>query len=113
MKAPLLKILSSVFAFILTVATAGSIYADTFSFDDVKFVRENSDGSTSKWSQLIFVVSGPRISGRVYRPSISFTLDTSLKTAYRTDIRFKKDWLEDRWYQRQVKKPTWVQVLSI
>ena len=53
MKAPLLQILSSVFAFILTVATAGSIYADTFSFDDVKFVRENSDGSTSKWSQLI------------------------------------------------------------
>jgi peptidoglycan hydrolase-like protein with peptidoglycan-binding domain len=100
MKAPLLKILSSFFALILTVATTGSVYADTFSFDEVKFVRENSDRTyPQKWSQLIFVVTGPRISGRVYRPSISFTLDTSLKNAKRTDIRFREDWLAKRWYQ--------------
>ena len=108
MKIFLLKILSSVFAFILTVATAGSIYADTFSFDDVKFVRENSDGATSKWSQLIFEVSGPRISGRIYRPSISFTLDTSLKTVKRTDIRFREDWLEKRWYNSTSSTETWL-----
>tara|TARA_B100000674_G_scaffold131439_1_gene101385 strand:- start:3821 stop:6466 length:2646 start_codon:yes stop_codon:yes gene_type:complete len=108
MKIFLLKILSSVFAFILTVATAGSINADTFSFDDVKFVRENSDRATSKWSQLIFEVSGPRISGRIYRPSISFTLDTSLKSVKRTDIRFREDWLEKRWYNSTSTTETWL-----
>ena len=100
MKALLLKILCSFLALTLTVATAGSVYADIFSFDEVKFVRENSDRTyPQKWSQLIFVVTGPRISGRVYRPSISFTLDTSLKNAKRTDIRFREDWLAKRWYQ--------------
>ena len=52
MKALLLKILSSVSAFILTVATAGSIYADTFSFDDVKFVREKVAAATTVFSAI-------------------------------------------------------------
>ena len=51
MKSSLLKILYAVFAFTFLVSTAGSVYADVFSFDEVKFERENSGGGTPQWSQ--------------------------------------------------------------
>ena len=94
MKASLLKFLYAVFTFALLAATAGSVHGDILSFDEVKFVRENSGGGTPQWSQLKFKVVGPRVSGRVYKDFFFFTIDTSNTQKYnRTDIRFKEDWL--------------------
>ena len=100
MKASLLKFLYALFAFTFLVSTAGSVYSDVFTFDEVKFVRENSGGATPQWSQLEFKVVGPRVSGRAYKAVLSFTIDTSNTLKYnRTDIRFKEDWLlNKRWF---------------
>ena len=82
MKASLLKFLYALFAFTFLVSTAGSVYSDVFTFDEVKFVRENSGGASPQWSQLEFKVVGPRVSGRVYKAMLSFTIDTSNTLKY-------------------------------
>ena len=110
MKSSLLKILYALFAFTFLVSTAGSVYADVFSFDEVKFERENSGGGTPQWSQLRFKVVGPRVSGRIYKKVLSFTIDTSNTLKYnRTDIRFKEDWLlNKRWFNSTSKEDAYL-----
>ena len=110
MKSSILKILYALFAFTFLVSTAGSVYADVFSFDEVKFEREYSGGGTPQWSQLKFKVVGPRVSGRVYKEVLSFTIDTNNTSQYnRTDIRFKEDWLlNKRWFNSTSKEDAYL-----
>ena len=110
MKSSLLNFLYALLAFTFLVSSAGSVYADVFSFDEVKFERENSGGETPQWSQLRFKVVGPRVSGRVYKEVLSFTIDTTNTLKYnRTDIRFREDWLlNKRWFNSTSKEDAYL-----
>lgn len=72
--------------------------ADILTFDKVSFVRENNGGKNS-FSQLLFQIDYPVVGTKKYlnRNSIRFTFDTDkVLSRFRTDIRFKRDWLENR-----------------
>jgi len=72
--------------------------ADILTFDKVSFVRENNGGKNS-FSQLLFQIDYPVVGTKKYlnRNSIRFTFDTDkVLSRVRTDIRFKRDWLENR-----------------
>ena len=72
--------------------------ADILTFDKVSFVRENNGGKNS-FSQLLFQIDYPVVGTKKYlnRNSIRFTFDTDkVLNRVRTDIRFKRDWLENR-----------------
>ena len=86
-----------------------NVNADVFQFDNVKFERENNGGGNNGWSQLLFRVDMPRVGTKRYRSAISFTLDTNRTTSFnRTDIRFKEDWLTQRWYQSTSKSEAYM-----
>jgi len=72
--------------------------ADILTFDKVSFVKENNGGKNS-FSQLLFQIDYPVVGTKKYlnRNSIRFTFDTDkVLSRFRTDIRFKRDWLENR-----------------
>ena len=72
--------------------------ADILTFDKVSFVKENNGGKNS-FSQLLFQIDYPVVGTKKYlnRNSIRFTFDTDkVLNRVRTDIRFKRDWLENR-----------------
>lgn len=96
----MLRIILQHFAVLLIGIFPSSTIAEVLQFDKVTFVEENNSGSSGGWTQLKFRVDGPRVGSERYRDVISFTIDTDRTTSFdRTDIRFKEDWLDKRWYQ--------------
>ncbi|MEJ6708161.1 MAG: peptidoglycan-binding domain-containing protein, partial [Amylibacter sp.] len=86
---------------LLFVLMCNPAFAEVFRHGAVYFLGENNGGE-GNWSQLKFRIQNPMVNGRKYlnRSSIEFTIDTNLenKAWYRTDIRFRSDWLSPRAY---------------
>ena len=105
----MLRIIIQCVALILIGLVPVNVSADVLQFDSVKFERENNGGGNNGWSQLSFRVDMPRVGTKRYRSAISFTLDTNRTTSFnRTDIRFKEDWLTQRWYQSTSKSEAYM-----
>lgn len=88
---------------VVTFLVCSSVLADVLKFENVLFVGENNGSNRGySWTQLEFRIQKPAIGNkRFFRSSISFTIDADRKRQARTDLRFRKDWLQSyKWSSR-------------